>query len=394
MDGWYIGTSSLHYRAFNVYIKASRARRVTDTILFKHKYITWPAVTHGDAVCKAASELARVLQGKPIVKSQEQWRDLTKLSEVFSQLAETNKQAADEPTHQRAEPEPVRQRPQTWRRPADLAPEEPARRPPPAEETPRRLIVASQAPAPAAPEPAPSAPARPAVPAEVPSNRAARPRRNVSRPSSYAEPSVAAKLRRGDQFFTPSSQETSATPARPDTVSSSASTPADAPPASRTRARTRQLAASMGAICHAMCASAAMAEAGIAARQTVGRKFPFEALKALNHSAIDKETGELAMFEQVANAVMDRKTGQLLEYRQLLKHPEYKKPWLTSSANEFGRLAQGAGGRIKGTDMIFFVRKHTVPADKFRHTTYAKFVCNERPQKKEVNRTQMTAGGN
>ena len=41
----------------------------------------------------------------------------------------------------------------------------------------------------------------------------------------------------------------------------------------------------------------------------------FEALKALNHSAIDKEMGELAMFEQVANAVMDKKTGQLIEYR-------------------------------------------------------------------------------
>ena len=72
----------------------------------------------------------------------------------------------------------------------------------------------------------------------------------------------------------------------------------------------------------------------------MGRKFPFEALKALNHSAIDKETGELEMFEQVANAVMDRKTGQLLEYRQLLKHPEYKKPWITSSASEFCHLAQ------------------------------------------------------
>ena len=127
--------------------------------MFKHKYITWPAVTHGDAVCKAANELARVLQGKKIVQSQEQWRDLTKLSKVFSQLAETNKQAADEPTHQRAEPEPVKQRLQTWRRPDDLAPEEPARRPPPVEEvqgSPWRLVVALPPPAPPVPEPVPS----------------------------------------------------------------------------------------------------------------------------------------------------------------------------------------------------------------------------------------------
>ena len=38
--------------------------------------------------------------------------------------------------------------------------------------------------------------------------------------------------------------------------------------------------------------------------------------------------------------------------------------------------------------------KHEVPQDRFRDSTYAKFVCNERPQKKEVNRTRLTAGGN
>jgi hypothetical protein len=42
-----------------------------------------------------------------------------------------------------------------------------------------------------------------------------------------------------------------------------------------------------------------------------------------------------------AMAVLDKDTGKLLNYRQLLVHPKYRKDWSISSANEFGRLAQG-----------------------------------------------------
>jgi hypothetical protein len=46
------------------------------------------------------------------------------------------------------------------------------------------------------------------------------------------------------------------------------------------------------------------------------------------------------MFAEMANAVLARETGELLEYRGLMKSEKYKKVWNTSSANEFGRLAQ------------------------------------------------------
>jgi Reverse transcriptase (RNA-dependent DNA polymerase) len=55
-------------------------------------------------------------------------------------------------------------------------------------------------------------------------------------------------------------------------------------------------------------------------------------------------------------------------------------------------LAQGVGGRIKGTDTITFIPHHEMPAD--RQATYPRFVCSERPQKQEKNRTRMTVGGN
>jgi hypothetical protein len=48
-----------------------------------------------------------------------------------------------------------------------------------------------------------------------------------------------------------------------------------------------------------------------------------------------------------AMAVMDKDTGKLLNYRQLMNSPKYKKAWSLSAANEFRRLANGIGGRIK-----------------------------------------------
>jgi hypothetical protein len=95
---------------------------------------------------------------------------------------------------------------------------------------------------------------------------------------------------------------------------------------------------------------------------------------------------------EFANAVTDPITGKQLEYRHLITDPTTKQVWLTSSANEFGRLAQGVGGRIKGTNTIFFINHHEVPQGQF--CTYARFVCSERPQKAEVERTRLTVGGN
>ena len=64
---------------------------------------------------------------------------------------------------------------------------------------------------------------------------------------------------------------------------------------------------------------------------------------------------------EVANTVLDHETGELLEYRRLLKHPRFKEVWTKSAADEFGRLANGIGGQIKGTNIIEFIHKHEVP---------------------------------
>jgi hypothetical protein len=95
---------------------------------------------------------------------------------------------------------------------------------------------------------------------------------------------------------------------------------------------------------------------------------------------------------ELANTVMDG--DKMLKYRQLIQHPDLGKEWRFSSANEFGRLAQGIGGRISGKNTISFIDKSAVPEDRFKDVNYGKFVCSVRLEKAEKNRTRLVVGGN
>jgi hypothetical protein len=93
-------------------------------------------------------------------------------------------------------------------------------------------------------------------------------------------------------------------------------------------------------------------------------------------------------------AVMDKDTGKLLNYRQLMNSLKYKKAWSLSATNKFGRLANGIGGRIKNpTNTIEFIFQHKVPADHRKDVKYGQFVCSVRPKKAEPNQMQFTVGG-
>ena len=96
-----------------------------------------------------------------------------------------------------------------------------------------------------------------------------------------------------------------------------------------------------------------------------------------------------------AMAVMDNDTGKLLNYRQLMNNPKYKKAWSQSAAKKFGQLANGIGGRIKNpTNTIEFISQHKVPEDCRKDITYGQFVCSVRPEKAEPNQMRFTVGGN
>ena len=116
-----------------------------------------------------------------------------------------------------------------------------------------------------------------------------------------------------------------------------------------------------------------------------------------NKQKLKKVHKKITKLENEVNqalAVMDKETGKMLNYRNLIRLPKYKEIWSRSSANEFGRLANGVGGRIKNpTNTIKFIMEHEVPKQRKKDVTYGQFVCTVRPEKKEKERTRFTVGG-
>ena len=62
IESWYIGTSPDHYRCHKVFVKETKAVRITDTLLFHHKEITQPTVTVADALVTAAANLTEAVK--------------------------------------------------------------------------------------------------------------------------------------------------------------------------------------------------------------------------------------------------------------------------------------------------------------------------------------------
>ena len=71
-----------------------------------------------------------------------------------------------------------------------------------------------------------------------------------------------------------------------------------------------------------------------------------------------------------SNAIIDPISGASMEYIHLIKSPKHKVPWTTSLSNKLGRLAQGVGDRIKGTNTIYFIDYTLIPNDLRGDITY------------------------
>ncbi len=62
-NGFYLKTSVEHYRMHVVFCKKTRAKRLADTVFFKHKYITQPTVMPADTIVNAFTKLRDAIQG-------------------------------------------------------------------------------------------------------------------------------------------------------------------------------------------------------------------------------------------------------------------------------------------------------------------------------------------
>jgi hypothetical protein len=67
-DGWCIGTSTEHYRCNRIYVKKTKSKRISDTVNFKHKYITQPTLTQADTKVKVIDDLTHALKGRKNTK--------------------------------------------------------------------------------------------------------------------------------------------------------------------------------------------------------------------------------------------------------------------------------------------------------------------------------------
>ena len=67
---------------------------------------------------------------------------------------------------------------------------------------------------------------------------------------------------------------------------------------------------------------------------------------------------------------------------------------MKSAANEYRRLTDGVGGRVKETRTIRFIKKQDLPKDRQKDVTYDQLVCTEQNKKDKKLRSRSVFGGN
>ena len=310
-SGWNLGTSEEHYRCYDVFVEKTKGTRTGNTVFFKHKYLTMPTVTSGDALLRAAVDLKDAIE-KNVSKTMQTDEAIKTLMQIFKskaaqekdpmvQLRNDMKTAAS----QRANTE-ANEVLQT------------------SEGAPQQRVVS--------PEPMPDL-----VPRTQP---------DYDSDDETAEPIISYPEHEDWEDLDCPSQRT------------------------RSQTQTRSITQ------ECIMATVEMSTTRVNARMAAQRKYPRQLLM------------------EMASAVLDVDTGEMLEYRHLMKNPKYRQPWGHSFGNEVGRLAQGMPGRVKGTDTMRFVEMCEIPSERRKNITYARIVCNHRPQKEEVNRTRIAVGGN
>ena len=338
--GFNIGTSMEHHRCFHVYIVKTRATRVSDSIFFKHQYITNPQVTPETLILKAAAELTSALKGT-VSRETETAEALAKVSELFLKIAESKAArttAREQRNANRTHPEA------------------------------RRAVPPPRVELPTAPPPRVNVPT-------VDDCRVLGGRMQIVRPPNDVQivipppemqivntpVRIASVTLHREKHGPPS--------ARPNYISQDEED--EQPRGYNTRSRTTSI------MQEAMlaCIDITKPHFVVSAKQMANRKFP------------------MTWLCEMANSVLGE-NGELLEYRHLTANPKTRETWTHSYGNELGRLAQGMPGRVKGTDTIFFIPRQAVPKERTKDVTYGLITCLIRPEKiEEPNRTRLVAGG-
>ncbi len=87
---------------------------------------------------------------------------------------------------------------------------------------------------------------------------------------------------------------------------------------------------------------------------------------------------------EIINAVLNKETGEIMEYRHIMKSPKYRNLYKNSYRKELGRLAKGIPDVVKGTNTIFFINRADVPSKRWKDVTYGRVIFNYRPEKSNL----------
>lgn len=79
-DGWHLMSLTEQYRNWIVLVKKERS---TDTVYFKHKYLTQPTITWKGRIMFVVLGLKKLLKGNIKDKSSEQYEAVKRLEELF-----------------------------------------------------------------------------------------------------------------------------------------------------------------------------------------------------------------------------------------------------------------------------------------------------------------------
>ena len=82
--GWYLGTSREHYWCHIIFVNARKTKQITDTVFFKHRYITQPTLTAEDTVVQALQDLMQAIKQQRNVKGAGQFNAIAKMRKVFA----------------------------------------------------------------------------------------------------------------------------------------------------------------------------------------------------------------------------------------------------------------------------------------------------------------------
>jgi hypothetical protein len=83
-----------------------------------------------------------------------------------------------------------------------------------------------------------------------------------------------------------------------------------------------------------------------------------------NNQGVDVAPTQASNHIPMDNAVINQDSGSSLEYRNLIQDVTTFPGWNKAAENKFGRLAQGVGGRIEGSNTIFFIPRQVAPKGK------------------------------